>query len=149
MVTLKNVWWGVRVTDVQLQSTSIAVPIIGGVARICLTGRRIVSGVPFVWLCIFFLLPFLIVFKISFATQVLAVPPFTPLLDWGSGYLPSLHIDWSNYHYMFTDDLYIVAYLNSVRIRSEEHTSELQSLMRISYAVFCLKKKKTTTPTIP
>src|SRR3546814_2143847 len=30
-----------------------------------------------------------------------------------------------------------------VRARSEEHTSELQSLMRISYAVFCLKKKKT------
>src|SRR3546814_3447966 len=32
-----------------------------------------------------------------------------------------------------------------VRIRSEEHTSELQSLMRISYAVFCLKKKTQTT----
>src|SRR3546814_10032900 len=32
--------------------------------------------------------------------------------------------------------------------RSEEHTSELQSLMRISYAVFCLKKKKTTTHTV-
>src|SRR3546814_8323356 len=31
--------------------------------------------------------------------------------------------------------------------RSEEHTSELQSLMRISYAVFCLKQKKTRTPT--
>src|SRR3546814_2713976 len=30
-----------------------------------------------------------------------------------------------------------------VQVRSEEHTSELQSLMRISYAVFCLKKKKT------
>src|SRR3546814_4508555 len=30
-------------------------------------------------------------------------------------------------------------------LRSEEHTSELQSLMRISYAVFCLKKKKRTT----
>src|SRR3546814_7707255 len=30
--------------------------------------------------------------------------------------------------------------------RSEEHTSELQSLMRISYAVFCLKKKKKTQP---
>src|SRR3546814_6539221 len=35
---------------------------------------------------------------------------------------------------------------HSVRMRrSEEHTSELQSLMRISYAVFCLKKKTTTT----
>src|SRR3546814_9215800 len=32
-------------------------------------------------------------------------------------------------------------------LRSEEHTSELQSLMRISYAVFCLKKKKTTSKT--
>src|SRR3546814_4172535 len=32
--------------------------------------------------------------------------------------------------------------------RSEEHTSELQSLMRNSYAVFCLKKKKTNTTTI-
>src|SRR3546814_7168588 len=31
---------------------------------------------------------------------------------------------------------------NGGRVRSEEHTSELQSLMRISYAVFCLKKKK-------
>src|SRR3546814_10868182 len=34
-------------------------------------------------------------------------------------------------------------------LRSEEHTSELQSLMRISYAVFCLKKKKTTNITTP
>src|SRR3546814_2892063 len=32
--------------------------------------------------------------------------------------------------------------INSLEGRSEEHTSELQSLMRISYAVFCLKKKK-------
>src|SRR3546814_4875417 len=32
--------------------------------------------------------------------------------------------------------------LKAVHVRSEEHTSELQSLMRISYAVFCLKKKK-------
>src|SRR3546814_8097883 len=34
-------------------------------------------------------------------------------------------------------------FLEKVEWRSEEHTSELQSLMRISYAVFCLKKKKT------
>src|SRR3546814_6600382 len=36
--------------------------------------------------------------------------------------------------------------LNSEHFRSEEHTSELQSLMRISYAVFCLKKKNKQTP---
>src|SRR3546814_1472876 len=37
-----------------------------------------------------------------------------------------------------------VRYVRIGSARSEEHTSELQSLMRISYAVFCLKKKKTT-----
>src|SRR3546814_2320563 len=37
----------------------------------------------------------------------------------------------------------LVARIDEARTRSEEHTSELQSLMRISYAVFCLKKKKT------
>src|SRR3546814_8020921 len=36
----------------------------------------------------------------------------------------------------------------AARVRSEEHTSELQSLMRISYAVFCLKKKKKLQLTI-
>src|SRR3546814_1034328 len=36
-----------------------------------------------------------------------------------------------------------IAELDRYATRSEEHTSELQSLMRISYAVFCLKKKKT------
>src|SRR3546814_9152444 len=35
-----------------------------------------------------------------------------------------------------------------LRVRSEEHTSELQSLMRISYAVFCLKKKQNQTTSV-
>src|SRR3546814_2305178 len=43
------------------------------------------------------------------------------------------------------DPLANVRELEDVDVRSEEHTSELQSLMRISYAVFCLKKKKTRT----
>src|SRR3546814_7229602 len=46
----------------------------------------------------------------------------------------------SDLHFVKTDRARIGA-------RSEEHTSELQSLMRISYAVFCLKKKKNTTHT--
>src|SRR3546814_5743541 len=39
---------------------------------------------------------------------------------------------------------YVASFLDSAPHRSEEHTSELQSLMRNSYAVFCLKKKKKT-----
>src|SRR3546814_4490921 len=55
-------------------------------------------------------------------------------------------------HWLFKGELYFLArainhlsrFLTAIDIRSEEHTSELQSLMRISYAVFCLKKKKKT-----
>src|SRR3546814_5456929 len=43
--------------------------------------------------------------------------------------------------------LYCIVSGNAIHRRSEEHTSELQSLMRISYAVFCLKKKKHTRNT--
>src|SRR3546814_4545802 len=42
------------------------------------------------------------------------------------------------------DDRCAIGERDKADFRSEEHTSELQSLMRISYAVFCLKKKKTT-----
>src|SRR3546814_4325574 len=49
---------------------------------------------------------------------------------------------------VFPPEAFDLAELSSIKMRSffrsEEHTSELQSLMRISYAVFCLKKKKRT-----
>src|SRR3546814_3913511 len=51
----------------------------------------------------------------------------------------------SDYFWKFVATDAIVANLKATALpRSEEHTSELQSLMRISYAVFCLKKKKQT-----
>ena len=40
-------------------------------------GRGVVIGIPFMWLLILFLIPFLIVFKISFAEQELSIPPYT------------------------------------------------------------------------
>src|SRR3546814_5434269 len=48
---------------------------------------------------------------------------------------------------VINDELFSFAEIGFQEHRSEEHTSELQSLMRISYAVFCLKKKKTTNTT--
>src|SRR3546814_10519922 len=58
-----------------------------------------------------------------------------------------LHIDQiQDMEPMLTDALVqqLLAQFSEIGLRSEEHTSELQSLMRISYAVFCLKKKKIT-----
>src|SRR3546814_3704401 len=55
----------------------------------------------------------------------------SPLREWNSNSFPA------------ASELAVVHESDRARTRSEEHTSELQSLMRISYAVFCLKKKKT------
>src|SRR3546814_2817605 len=60
--------------------------------------------------------------------------------DLGEGDWFSADGEWrSSVHRGRTEEIF------NAKIRSEEHTSELQSLMRISYAVFCLKKKKKKT----
>jgi len=79
-------------------------------------GRRLVIGLPYFWLLLFFLLPFVIVLKISLAEAVLARPPYTPLWEYlEDGYLQiQLHLN--NYSRLWEDPLYLVAYLNSLKI---------------------------------
>src|SRR3546814_5350642 len=60
---------------------------------------------------------------------------------WGGGWLAELRV----MDYAGGIVVHVTAGVSA--LRSEEHTSELQSLMRISYAVFCLKKKKKSTST--
>lgn len=50
-------------------------------------GRKLVIALPYIWLILLFLLPFLIVFKISLAEMARAIPPYTDLLAWADGQL--------------------------------------------------------------
>jgi putrescine transport system permease protein len=72
--------------------------------------QRVATALPYLWLLVFFLAPFAIILKISFADPVIAQPPFTPLLD-DAG---SLQVTIDNYIFLLTDKLYIVTYLKSV-----------------------------------
>ncbi|MBV9696425.1 MAG: ABC transporter permease subunit [Gammaproteobacteria bacterium] len=78
-------------------------------------GRRIVAGIPLVWLLLLFLIPFVIVFRISFSEVRLAIPPYTPLLSWHHG-APALQLHWSAYSFLFTDALYVSSYLYSLKV---------------------------------
>ena len=97
-------------------------------------GRRSVIGVPYLWLTLFFLVPFVIVFKISFSEMAYAIPPYTDLISWAEQQL-TLSLNFGNYAYLFTDDLYIRAYLSSIRIAAIATFICLLVAYRIAYVI--------------
>ena len=78
-------------------------------------GRHAVIGVPFFWMLLFFLLPFAIIIKISFAEADIAIPPYTSLTEWADNQLTVL-LNFGNYVLLSEDQLYISAYLGSLKI---------------------------------
>ncbi|WP_028216275.1 ABC transporter permease subunit [Paraburkholderia oxyphila] len=81
--------------------------------RFNLTGRTAVVAGPFFWLLLFFLVPFILVVKISFADQQLGIPPYTELTTYTDG-VWHIALDLSHYAFLFQDSLYFATYVNSV-----------------------------------
>ncbi len=79
-------------------------------------GRRFVIAVPYLWLTVLFLIPFIIVFKISFSESRMAMPPYAPLIEWRDGVIVGIKLYFSNYRFLFTDRLYASAYLYSIKV---------------------------------
>jgi putrescine transport system permease protein len=84
------------------------------------SGLRWVLALPYLWLLAFFLVPFLIVLKISFSQTVIAQPPYVPVLDLAAGwqglkdFFARLTLD--GYALLVSDPLYLVSYLKSLRV---------------------------------
>jgi ABC-type sugar transport system permease subunit len=82
--------------------------------------QKILVALPYTWLAAFFLVPFLIVFKISFSKSAIAVPPYTPLFHLEAGwrgiqdFLAGLSLD--NYRLLGSDPLYVLSYVKSLEI---------------------------------
>jgi putrescine transport system permease protein len=81
---------------------------------------RLVIIVPYVWLLVFFLVPFAIVFKISLSQTAIAMPPYTPVFDLTEGWQALRDsfgaLSWDNYTWLTQDPLYYTAYLSSLTI---------------------------------
>ena len=78
--------------------------------------KKFIVFIPYLWLLLFFLTPFLIVLKISFADPLVAQPPFTPLFQKSVETGLSIYTTFDNYLYLFQDSLYLVTYINSVKL---------------------------------
>ncbi len=78
--------------------------------------RRFVIVAPYLWLFIFFLAPFAIIFKISFADPIVAQPPFTPLFNFSVQADKWFYFTLDNYRFLLEDNLYWISYLKSFKI---------------------------------
>src|SRR5215471_4860458 len=83
-------------------------------------GARLVVWVPYLWLIVFFLLPFLIVLKISLSQSVIALPPYLPVFDLAAGwagikaFIAGLGFD--NFATLGSDSIYLLSYLKSLEV---------------------------------
>jgi len=75
----------------------------------------IAGALPFAWLVALFLIPFVLVFKLSLSDVALSIPPYAPQFDLKA--LPTFFaaLDFETYRRLVTDDLYVSAYLSSLR----------------------------------
>jgi putrescine transport system permease protein len=77
--------------------------------------RWLVIAIPYLWMLLFFAIPFAIALKISFASAAIAMPPYTDLFTWAGDKL-QVSLNAGNYLYLVRDSLYVNAYLSSLKI---------------------------------
>jgi putrescine transport system permease protein len=79
-------------------------------------GKRLVIGLPYLWLLLFFAIPFVIVLKLSFSEVRLAMPPYAPLIEQVGELGYALKLNMGNYAFLLSDALYINSYLYSLKV---------------------------------
>lgn len=79
------------------------------------SGKALVISVPYLWMFLFFLLPFVIVLKISFSQAAIAIPPYERVFQYADQAL-TIVLNMGNYIFLIQDSLYYAAYLSSLKI---------------------------------
>src|SRR4051794_25640528 len=97
--------------------------------------RALVIGLPFGWLVVFTLLPALVLLAISLTEARLGSPPFTPLFVPANGALPHINVTGANYATLFSDPLYLDAFLSSLRIAATSASITLLIAYPMAYAL--------------
>ena len=115
--------------------------IVRSISRRMPKGRHLVIGVPFLWLFLFFMLPFFIVLKISFAEADVAIPPYTDVYTWVENKF-TLVLNLGNYIFLSEDALYLAAYLGSLKMAAVSTLLCLVIGFPMAYAIARADKDK-------
>lgn len=105
-----------------------------GLTALMALGKRSVTAVPYLWLLLFFLAPFVIVIKISFSEALIAQPPFTSLVEYADDML-TVSLNLFNYLDLYEYDLYLTGYISSIKIAAGATFFTLLAGYPIAYAI--------------
>ena len=113
--------------------------IRAGVGSAVSFGAKLVVAAPYLWLLGFFLVPFLIVLKISLSETAIAQPPYTPVLDFSAGFRSVRDfvagLSFANYITIADDHLYILSYLKSLKVAAVSTAILLLCGVPLAYAM--------------
>jgi putrescine transport system permease protein len=106
---------------------------------------RIAAIAPYLWMVLFFLVPFVFVLKISLSQTAISQPPYAPVFDFGAG-LASLEAAFAaltsdNFHLLLSDDLYVLSYLRSLVVAAVSTAILLAIGYPIAYGMARLPKR--------
>ena len=106
---------------------------------------RWASTAPYVWMVLFFLVPFGFVLKISLSQTAIAQPPYVPVFDvaagWGAIADAFAALSWDNFRLLFSDDLYVLSYLRSLLVAAVSTSILLLIGYPIAYGMARLPKR--------
>ncbi|KOF20201.1 putrescine/spermidine ABC transporter permease [Ensifer adhaerens] len=97
-------------------------------------GRRALVLVPYGWLAVFFLMPFLLVLAISLSSVRLGMPPYEPLYAW-QGSLLSIRLNLENFVFVLGENTYLLAYLTSLKVAAISTALMLAIAYPLAYGI--------------
>jgi len=111
--------------------------LVSALQLLGLRGRNAVIALPYLWLMLFFVIPFVIVLKISFAEMQTSSPPYTSLIHWVGDKITDLrvHLNPSNYIGIWADGIYVQAMFTSLKVAAFSTVLALLIGYPMAYAI--------------
>ena len=106
---------------------------------------RLAAIAPYLWMALFFLVPFGFVLKISLSQTAIAQPPYVPVFDFSAGWGAIVDafaaLSWDNFRLLFSDDLYVLSYLRSLVVAAVSTSILLAIGYPIAYGMARLPRR--------
>lgn len=104
--------------------------------------KSLIIAIPFLWLIIFYLIPFLFVLKISFSLPIIGKPPITSVFSLLDEATLNIKLSFANFIFLLEDKIYLSTYINSIRIAFISTVLCLLIGYPIAYSLSRIKSKK-------